>query len=72
MSGLTELRGTAMLPTKSERMRKRWRSCQSGAVYVVAPVSTIDPHCATGDDIPIEERAQDEVLYITGVMSMAS
>lgn len=34
--------------------------------YVAAPVSTIDPHCATGDDIPIEERAQDEVLYITG------
>ena len=34
--------------------------------YVAAPTSTIDPGCPTGDDIPIEERSQDEVLYITG------
>jgi eIF-2B alpha/beta/delta-like uncharacterized protein len=34
--------------------------------YVAAPTSTIDPACPTGDDIPIEERSQDEVLYITG------
>jgi len=34
--------------------------------YVAAPTSTIDAACPTGDDIPIEERSQDEVLYITG------
>jgi len=34
--------------------------------YVAAPTSTIDPACPTGDDIPIEERSQDEVLYLTG------
>jgi len=32
--------------------------------YVVAPISTIDPHTATGAAIPIEERAEDEVLRI--------
>ena len=34
--------------------------------YVAAPTSTIDPDCASGDDIPIEERSPDEVLYISG------
>ncbi|HHX42464.1 MAG TPA: S-methyl-5-thioribose-1-phosphate isomerase [Chloroflexi bacterium] len=34
--------------------------------YVAAPTSTIDPACPTGDDIPIEERSEDEVLYISG------
>ena len=34
--------------------------------YVVAPVSTIDEHTATGAAIPIEERAEDEVLCIGG------
>ncbi len=34
--------------------------------YVAAPVSTIDPACPSGDDIPIEERSQDEVLYAVG------
>ncbi|NLG26344.1 MAG: S-methyl-5-thioribose-1-phosphate isomerase [Chloroflexi bacterium] len=34
--------------------------------YVTAPISTIDPHCPTGDGIPIEERDQDEVLYAVG------
>jgi methylthioribose-1-phosphate isomerase len=29
--------------------------------YVAAPLSTIDPKIATGADIPIEERAADEV-----------
>jgi methylthioribose-1-phosphate isomerase len=29
--------------------------------YVAAPTSTIDPHAATGADIPIEERARAEV-----------
>jgi methylthioribose-1-phosphate isomerase len=34
--------------------------------YVAAPVSTIDFDCASGKDIPIEHRHQDEVLYQTG------
>ena len=34
--------------------------------YVAAPLTTFDPRCPTGDDIPIEERSQDEVLYIHG------
>lgn len=35
--------------------------------YVTAPKSTIDPGCACGDDVPIEERDQDEVLYAYGL-----
>ncbi len=34
--------------------------------YVAAPSSTFDPDCASGKEIPIEERSQDEVLYQTG------
>ncbi|MEA3407932.1 MAG: S-methyl-5-thioribose-1-phosphate isomerase [Chloroflexota bacterium] len=34
--------------------------------YVTAPMSTIDPDSPSGDVIPIEERDQDEVLYVTG------
>ena len=34
--------------------------------YVAAPVSTIDFNCASGSDIPIEQRPQDEVLYQSG------
>ena len=34
--------------------------------YVAAPVSTIDFDCASGADIPIEQRHQDEVLYQSG------
>jgi len=34
--------------------------------YVAAPASTIDFGCASGTDIPIEQRHQDEVLYQTG------
>ncbi len=34
--------------------------------YVAAPSTTIDPHCPTGMDIPIEERSQDEILYAIG------
>ena len=34
--------------------------------YVAAPVSTIDFDCASGDEIPIEQRHQDEVLYQSG------
>ncbi len=29
--------------------------------YIAAPVSTIDIHCPSGDDIPIEERSASEV-----------
>lgn len=35
--------------------------------YVAAPTSTIDIDCATGKEIPIEERSQDEVLYQSGI-----
>jgi S-methyl-5-thioribose-1-phosphate isomerase len=34
--------------------------------YVAAPSSTIDLNCRSGDDIPIEERDEDEVHYIWG------
>jgi methylthioribose-1-phosphate isomerase len=34
--------------------------------YVVAPLSTFDPRCATGADIPIEERDADEVARPAG------
>ena len=34
--------------------------------YVAAPVSTIDPHCPTGAEIPIEERSAQEVVEISG------
>jgi len=34
--------------------------------YVAAPVSTFDDQCRSGNDIPIEKRSQDEVLYQTG------
>ena len=35
--------------------------------YVAVPLSTIDPHTATGADIPIEERDPTEVTRIAGV-----
>jgi eIF-2B alpha/beta/delta-like uncharacterized protein len=34
--------------------------------YVAAPGSTIDLACPTGDDIPIEERDEDEVHFVFG------
>lgn len=34
--------------------------------YIVAPVSTIDPHCPSGAEIPIEERSAQEVVEIHG------
>ena len=34
--------------------------------YVAAPSSTIDLKCRSGDNIPIEERDEDEVHYIWG------
>ena len=35
--------------------------------YVVAPESTVDRACASGDEIVIEERASEEVTHIGGV-----
>ncbi|MHB1627093.1 MAG: S-methyl-5-thioribose-1-phosphate isomerase [Bacilli bacterium] len=35
--------------------------------YVAAPQSTIDPDTATGSDIPIEERAGEEVVQWQGI-----
>jgi len=34
--------------------------------YVAAPFSTFDPHLASGDAIPIEERAPEEILEFGG------
>lgn len=34
--------------------------------YVAAPTSTIDSNCASGKDIPIENRNEDEVLFQSG------
>jgi len=34
--------------------------------YVAAPISTLDLSLASGEEIPIEERSGDEVLYISG------
>jgi methylthioribose-1-phosphate isomerase len=35
--------------------------------YVAAPVSTLDLSIASGEEIPIEERAAEEVTHIRGV-----
>jgi methylthioribose-1-phosphate isomerase len=35
--------------------------------YVAAPMSTVDPDCPTGADIPIERRSGDEVTSFAGV-----
>lgn len=34
--------------------------------YIAATTTTFDLNCKSGEDIPIEERNQDEVLYQTG------
>jgi methylthioribose-1-phosphate isomerase len=34
--------------------------------YIAAPSSTFDPDCATGNEIVIEERSEEEVLYQEG------
>ena len=39
--------------------------------YVVAPLSTIDPETATGDDIPIEERDAAEVAAGVPALNLA-
>ncbi len=35
--------------------------------YVAAPSSTFDLNCTSGNDITIEERSEDEILYQTGI-----
>ncbi|MBW2989349.1 S-methyl-5-thioribose-1-phosphate isomerase [Candidatus Woesearchaeota archaeon] len=35
--------------------------------YIAAPTSTIDINCESGDNIPIEEREEKEVLEVRGV-----
>ena len=40
--------------------------------YVAAPTSTVDPNTLSGDDIPIEERDEDEVLYVRGLLDDGS
>lgn len=35
--------------------------------YVAMPTSTLDERCASGDDIPIEERPRHELLQLRGV-----
>ncbi|MFZ4520177.1 MAG: S-methyl-5-thioribose-1-phosphate isomerase [Bacteroidales bacterium] len=37
--------------------------------YVAAPTSTFDIHCPDGAHIPIEERSEDELLYMDGITS---
>jgi methylthioribose-1-phosphate isomerase len=34
--------------------------------YVAAPVATIDPAIASGDEIPIEERGREEIAELAG------
>ena len=34
--------------------------------YVAAPTTTFDLNCESGEKIPIEERSQDEVLFVSG------
>jgi methylthioribose-1-phosphate isomerase len=35
--------------------------------YVAAPISTLDLSIASGDEIPIEERSEEEVTHLSGV-----
>ncbi len=35
--------------------------------YIAAPTSTFDINCNKGEDIVIEERSEDEILYQTGI-----
>src|SRR3712207_9261948 len=40
--------------------------------YVAAPTSTVDLACATGADIPIERRSEDEVTALAGTRDRKS
>ena len=35
--------------------------------YVAAPTTTFDLNTESGDKIPIEERSEDELLYMSGI-----
>ncbi|MBI2657705.1 S-methyl-5-thioribose-1-phosphate isomerase [Candidatus Woesearchaeota archaeon] len=35
--------------------------------YVAAPLSTFDAKCSSGNEIPIEERHEDEILFMSGM-----
>lgn len=35
--------------------------------YVAAPLSTFDSKCSSGSEIPIEERSEEEVLFMQGL-----
>ncbi len=35
--------------------------------YIAAPLTTIDPEIVSGDDIPIEQRDEAEVLFTDGL-----
>ena len=35
--------------------------------WVAAPVSTLDPNCASGEQIPIETRGPEEVTHVWGI-----
>lgn len=37
--------------------------------YVAAPSTTIDPQCPSGKHIPIEERSDEEVLFVDGKLA---
>ena len=39
--------------------------------YVAAPISTLDLTLASGDEIPIEQRAASEVTHVFGVRGRA-
>ncbi len=35
--------------------------------YIAAPDSTFDENCPAGNEIEIEERSEDEILYVSGI-----
>jgi methylthioribose-1-phosphate isomerase len=40
--------------------------------YIAAPMSTFDPECPSGDEIPIEERDESEITHYGGVQVSAN
>ena len=74
--GEIAVRGGGRRPHRRQRRRgqqdrhlRRWRCWRRHhglPFYVAAPWSTVDLATATGADIPIEERASDEVMLIGG------
>ena len=45
----------------------RLAGCHGIPFYIAAPLSTFDPAAESGDDIPIEERAPEELAELHGV-----